>query len=259
MNPLQVGQMLFISDLHLSPARPQVTSMFLGFLQQRARCAQALYILGDLFDCWVGDDDPTPPRDAVLQGLSQLTEAGTDVYIVQGNRDFLLAEGFAVECGAHILDDCAVIDCHGVPTLLMHGDLLCSDDAVYQAFRVMSRTDQWKRNVLARPLWLRLGLARWYRLKSYFHKRAQVDDIMDVNPDTVRQYAQCYNVLQIIHGHTHRPGSHTITDGCQSIRRYVLGEWKRSAKIVSFDADGLKFERISMRSSGELSCQKIAM
>lgn len=247
--------MLFISDLHLSPARSRVTSLFLAFLEQRACQADTLYILGDLFDFWVGDDDPTPPRKTVIRSLRQLAKTGTAINIVQGNRDFLLAEQFAGECGASLLEDCIVIECNNLPTLLMHGDLLCTDDHAYQEFRRLSRSRDWQEKVLGKPLWLRLVLARWYRLRSYLHKRDQMSDIMDVNAETVWQYAERYQVLQLIHGHTHRPGCYLMNKDRQSLHRYVLGEWGPSAEIVSLDTDGLKIEQISMNERGQLNCR----
>lgn len=257
MSTLQVDQMLFISDLHLSPSRPHITSLFLSFLEQRARGVGMLFILGDLFDCWVGDDDPTPPRSEVINGLRQLVDTGTEVNLLQGNRDFLMAEAFAGECGVRLLNDCTVIDCNGKPTLLMHGDLLCTDDHAYQRFRVLSRSHQWQSNVLGKPLWIRLGLARWYRLRSYFHKRQQATEIMDVNTQAVWQYAQDYGVSQLIHGHTHRPGYHAMIEDKQTICRYVLGDWGASAKILALKPCGLVFEKISLNAAGALNCQLI--
>ena len=257
MTSLRIEQMLFISDLHLSPTRPRITSLFLLFLQERARGTTALYILGDLFDCWVGDDDPTPPRMQVIKGLRQLADAGTKVNIVQGNRDFLLAERFARECGAQIINDNTVIDCNGEPTLLMHGDLLCTDDKVYQEFRELSRSVQWQTSVLSKPLWLRLTLARWYRFKSYLHKHQQSTDIMDVNVETVWQYANEHAVSQLIHGHTHRPGYNAMIENNLTLKRYVLGAWGNTARILAVDANGLRFEQISLNTDCELNCKII--
>ncbi len=257
MNTLRVDQTLFISDLHLSPSRPDITSLFLNFLKQRANGVKALYILGDLFDYWVGDDDPTPPRNKILDGLLNLVTSGTEVHLLQGNRDFLLAHHFANKCGAQLLTDCVVINCHGIPTLLMHGDLLCTDDIAYQRFRELSRSNDWQSNVLSKPLWLRLALVRWYRIRSFFHKRQQSSDIMDVNIGTVWEYARKYNVLQIIHGHTHRPGSTRMDNNHQRLNRYVLGDWGKSAKIVCSDPNGLIYETISMDKDGQLECLKM--
>lgn len=257
MTTLRVEQMLFISDLHLSPSCSHTTALFLSFLEQRASNVGVLYILGDLFDYWVGDDDPTPPRIDVIKGLRQLVDAGTQVNLIQGNRDFLLAERFASECGARILNDCIVIDCNGQSTLLMHGDLLCSDDTAYQAFRRLSRNEQWRSNVLAKPLWPRLALVRWYRFRSYLHKQQQATAIMDVNDQTVCEYANHYAISQLIHGHTHRPGHHSIINDTQILERYVLGDWGDSAKILALGSNGLQFEKISLNRQGEFDCKTI--
>jgi UDP-2,3-diacylglucosamine hydrolase len=252
-----IDQTLFISDLHLSPQHPRITALFISFLQQRAVGVATLYILGDLFDYWVGDDDPTPPRTEVIRALRQLVDAGTCVYVLQGNRDFLLAQDFANECGGKILNDCIVIDCNGEPTLLMHGDLLCTDDVAYQQFRALSRGEQWRNNVLAKPLWLRLALVRWYRFRSYLHKQGQSAEIMDVNPVTAWEYAKQHQVAQIIHGHTHRPGSHCMVDNNHTLKRHVLGSWGDSARILVLNENGLQFEQISLNTSGELECEVI--
>ena len=162
---------LFISDLHLSFDKPEITRHFVHFLQTRARQAKTIYILGDLFDAWVGDDDFTAPNAQIRRELKRLTDSGVTVYLQRGNRDFLIGERFARGTGVILLDDYAVIDLEGEKTLLTHGDLLCSDDVAYQTFRTKSRTLEWQQNVLSKPLWLRLIAARWYRIRSFFHKQ----------------------------------------------------------------------------------------
>ena len=179
------NEILFISDLHLSWEKPEITQRFLGFLDHRAIKAKELYILGDLFDAWVGDDDFSPPNPKIRKSLKYLSEAGVKIYFQQGNRDFLLGKRFCEETGIVLLDDPYVIDLFGVPTLLMHGDLLCTDDLPYQAFRRKSRSSEWQQNVLSKPLLVRLLVARWYRIRSYFHKRQKTVEIMDVNQATV--------------------------------------------------------------------------
>ena len=176
---------LFISDLHISLEKPEITNRFLGFLENQAIMANAVYILGDLFDAWIGDDDNTPPNKKIKAQLKKLTDTGTQVFLQQGNRDFLIGQKFCLETGISLLDDYAVIDLYGVKTLLTHGDLLCSDDLPYQAFRKKSHTQEWKQNVLSKPLIIRLIAARWYRFRSHFHKRKKSQEIMDVNQDTV--------------------------------------------------------------------------
>lgn len=236
---------LFISDLHLSLDKPEITRRFLDFLSYRATQAQAVYILGDLFDAWIGDDDFTPPNNKIRARLKQLIDSGTQVYLQLGNRDFLLGQRFAQDTGIKLLDDYAVIDLYGTKTLLTHGDLLCTDDLPYQAFRVKSRSLEWQNNVLGKPLLLRLLVARWYRLRSYWHKRKKSDDIMDVNQDTVINFMQQFDTLRLIHGHTHRPDIHHLTVNKQAAQRFVLAAWtKNKGEILCWNSDGYKIEVI---------------
>lgn len=158
---------LFISDIHLSFDKPKITRHFIHFLRTKARESNAVFILGDLFDAWVGDDDFTAPNAQVRSELKQLTDSGVEVYLLRGNRDFLIGERFARGTGIILLDDYAVIELENERTLLTHGDLLCSDDLPYQAFRAKSHSPEWQQNVLSKPLWLRLCAARWYRLRSF--------------------------------------------------------------------------------------------
>lgn len=236
---------LFISDLHLSLDKPDITRRFLNFLQTRATQAKAVYILGDLFDAWVGDDDFTPPNGKIRKQLKKLTDAGIFVGLQLGNRDFLLGQRFCQATGVTLLDDEVVIDLFGTPTLLMHGDLLCTDDLPYQAFREKSHTPAWQADVLSKPLLIRLLFARWYRLRSFFHKRNKSQDIMDVNPQTVVATLQRHNVTRLIHGHTHRPNVHDIKIGPQDAQRFVLAAWRKEAgEILCWSADGYKIEVI---------------
>jgi len=234
---------LFISDLHLSIEKPEITRRFLDFLTNRATKAKAIYILGDLFDTWIGDDDFMPPNNKARQQLKQLTDSGTKVFLQQGNRDFLLGTRFAQDTGVTLLDDYTVIDLYGTPTLLTHGDLLCTDDIPYQAFRVKSHTPEWQRNVLSKPLLLRLLAARWYRLRSYFHKRKKSQDIMDVNQDTVAKVMREYGTLRLIHGHTHRPTLHRFEINGQAAQRFVLAAWtKDSGEVLCWNNDSYQVE-----------------
>jgi UDP-2,3-diacylglucosamine hydrolase len=236
---------LFISDLHLSLDKPEITRRFLDFLQNRATQATAVYILGDLFDAWIGDDDYTPPNRAIREQLKRLTDSGIHVYLQPGNRDFLLGERFCQETGVVLLGDYAVIDLFGTPTLLTHGDLLCTDDVAYQAFRLTSRAPEWRNNVLSKPLWLRLLAARWYRLRSFFHKRQKNMDIMDANPDTVSEALRQYACLRLIHGHTHRPALHEFELDGKLAHRFVLAAWhKQAGETLCWDASGFKREVI---------------
>lgn len=229
---------LFIADLHLALGKVEITRRFLNFLQHRAAHASALYILGDLFDAWIGDDDNTPPNKAIKQALRTLKDSGSEIFLLQGNRDFLLGQQFCIESGVTLLDDYALIYLDGKPVLLTHGDLLCSDDLAYQAFRIKSRSNDWQQNVLSKPLWLRLLAARWYRFRSYFHKRGKTQEIMDVNQHTVIEALQKYGCYTLIHGHTHRPADHQLLiDGCPA-QRIVLADWKKDSGEVLCWRDG---------------------
>lgn len=234
---------LFLSDLHLSLEKPEITRRFLYFLAHRAKQAQAIYILGDLFDAWIGDDDFTYPNNKIRAALKQLTDTGVKIYLQQGNRDFLLGERFCQEAGVTLLPDYARIELFGTPTLVTHGDLLCSDDMAYQTFRVKSRTPVWRDNVLSKPLLLRLLAARWYRLRSYWHKRKKSDDIMDVNQQTVEAVMQQHGTLQLIHGHTHRPALHNFKLNEQAAQRFVLAAWtKQRGEILVWSLKGYHSE-----------------
>ncbi|MDD5215053.1 MAG: UDP-2,3-diacylglucosamine diphosphatase [Methylococcales bacterium] len=227
---------LFLSDLHLSFDKPQITRHFIYFLQNKARRAKAIYILGDLFDAWVGDDDFTSPNAQIRRELKQLTDSGVKIYFQRGNRDFLIGQRFANETGVILLDDYAVIDLEGEQTLLTHGDLLCSDDLPYQAFREKSRTLEWQQNVLSKPLWLRLIAARWYRIRSFFHKQKKSEYVMDVNQTTVENVMKQYDCTRLIHGHTHRPALHEFMLNGQKAQRFVLSDWNNDGgAVLSFE------------------------
>lgn len=242
MNP----ELLFISDLHLSAARPEAVRRFLAFLGRRASGAEALYILGDLFDAYIGDDDDRFPNAEIKRALRILTVNGTAVLFQHGNRDFLLGERFCRETGVELLDDYAVLDVHGTPTLVTHGDLLCSDDVAYQAARQRVRAPEWKRNALAKPLFARRWYARWYRIKSGWDKKGKTAEIMDVNHETVAETMQRFRVLRLIHGHTHRPAVHKIRLGARAGRRFVLAEWAdgRAGSVLAWSRDGYRIEEV---------------
>jgi len=236
---------LFISDLHLSLEKKEIVRSFLYFLEHTAVKAESLYILGDLFDTWIGDDDNTPPNKSIKQALKQLTDSGTRVFLQPGNRDFLLGSAFQLQTGVKLLGDYHVIELFGVKTLLTHGDLLCSDDVAYQQFREKSRSPQWQQNVLSKPLIIRLLAARWYRFRSFFHKRKKTDDIMDVNQQTVIDMMRQYHCLRLIHGHTHRPAVHDFLIDGQKAQRFVLADWKKdSAEYLRWNASGYSIEQV---------------
>ncbi len=234
----------FISDLHLALEKKEITQHFISFLNNQARNASTVYILGDLFDVWVGDDNNSSPLKEIKTELKQLTDSGTQVFLQQGNRDFLLGQQFCKETGITLLDDYAVIDLNGDKTLLTHGDLLCSDDIAYQEFRKKSHTVEWKQNVLSKPLFIRILAARWYRFRSYFHKRKKSQDIMDVNQQTVVNIMKEHDCLRLIHGHTHRPAIHDFEINGKTAQRFVLAEWKKEGvEILRWNTEGYKVTR----------------
>ena len=229
---------LFISDLHLDPARPAVTGALAGFLEQHRNCT-ALYILGDLFESWVGDDDDTALADEVRGLLRRFTDSGPALFIMQGNRDFLLGEAFCRATGARLLPDPSVISLCGIPTLLMHGDSLCTADIDYQAFRRTSRDPAWQRDVLGRSLQQRRDLASQLRQMSKTANSNKAEDIMDVSPAEVRDKLREYRVRQLIHGHTHRPARHEHPDGV----RWVLGDWDRDGWLLEVTSEGISLNK----------------
>jgi UDP-2,3-diacylglucosamine hydrolase len=236
-------EILFISDLHLALEKPEITKKFLLFLANRAVQAETLYILGDLFDAWIGDDDYSPPSKKIRSHIKQLTDSGTKVFLQQGNRDFLLGDRFCIETGIKLLGDFELINLFGHPTLLTHGDLLCTDDIAYQQFRIKSHSTEWQQYVLSKPLWLRMLAARWYRFRSHFHKRNKTQEIMDVNQQSVVELMQEYATMRLIHGHTHRPAVHDFNINNQPAQRFVLADWKKeTASVLCWSEDGYRVE-----------------
>jgi UDP-2,3-diacylglucosamine hydrolase len=236
---------LFISDLHLAAERSQALALFLRFASGRARQAEALYVLGDLFDAWIGDDDDGPLATAVRTALRDLTHAGVAVFFQGGNRDFLIGEHFAGETGVRLLPDHAVVDLHGTPTLLMHGDLLCTDDVDYQQARVMLRNPAFVADFLAKPLPARTALAAEYRRRSGEATSLKAEDIMDVNAATVVQVMRQHGARRLIHGHTHRPAVHALQIDGEPAERIVLGEWHDDeGQCVCVTESGVEIERV---------------
>ncbi len=235
---------MFIADLHLTPRQPLLARKFYHFLDRKAGRASRLYILGDLFDAWIGDDDSSRFSNAVRQSLRQASSRGLEIFFQPGNRDFLLGSDFCRQTGVQLLPDFQVIDLFGMPTLITHGDLLCTDDVVYQRFRVRSHTPEWRQQVLARPLWQRRLAVRWYRLRSFWHKRGQSETIMDVNQQEVINIMRHYQVIRLIHGHTHRSAAHRLTIDGQAAERIVLADWRgRSGHCLSISDQGVQREQ----------------
>ena len=219
---------LFISDLHLEESRPDITRAFLSFLEQQAAGVESLYILGDFFEAWIGDDERTPLQEQVAGALRQLSDSGTRLFLMHGNRDFLIGDDFCARAGATLLDDPTVIDLYGTPTLLMHGDSLCTADVEYQKFRANMRNPQWQQMILQRPLKERQQMARQLREISMAKNQGKEEFIMDVTPEEVVKDMERHQVQRLIHGHTHRPAVHELTANGQPARRIVLGDWDQN-------------------------------
>jgi UDP-2,3-diacylglucosamine hydrolase len=231
---------LFIADLHLSGERPEITDEFLRFLREDAATAEALYILGDLFEFWIGDDFRDPALEPVLLGLKQLSEQSIPVYLQHGNRDFFIREAFLTETGCQLLKDPVVVDLYGVPTLLTHGDALCTDDIAYQAFRRQVRNPEWQTDFLSKPLEQRLALVKQARTTSQEHTQLQDEYITDVNQQAVEDLMSAHKVQQMIHGHTHRPHIHQLHVNGHAASRIVLGDWYEQTSILACDTAGCK-------------------
>ena len=244
----------FVSDLHLDAERPAITELFLRFLRGEARQAEALYILGDLFEAWVGDDETTEPAPTVRAALRELTQSGVPVYLMRGNRDFLVGPHFAEETGASLLPDPAVVSLYGEPVLLMHGDLLCTDDTAYQAFRNQVRNPAWQSQFLAQPLPARQAFAQQARAASRQHQQGlkeakQLETIADVNADAVEETLRRYGVTRLIHGHTHRPAIHSLRESGACGQRIVLGDWYEQGSVLRVDPEGIELAGLPLASA----------
>ena len=237
---------LIISDLHLSQHRPDTVALFLHFLRERACGAGELYILGDLFDAWIGDDNILPPVPEVVQALRQLTDGGCKLSVMHGNRDFLLGSDFARATGGKLLPDPFVADLGGETTLLMHGDLLCTDDLEYQQARKLLRSPEFIRDFVSRTIEERVQLAAEYRRRSGEVVSLKSADIMDVNQQTVERYMREHQVRRLIHGHTHRPALHEFKLDGMPAQRYVLEDWhEQTGSYLRVDNQSIRQEAFS--------------
>lgn len=238
---------LFIADLHLDEARPDITLLFEQFLaSDEARSADAFYILGDLVEAWIGDDDDAELPARIAQATRGLSDAGVPVYFMVGNRDFLLGPAFAERAGMSLLDDGTVHDIEGVPTLLMHGDVLCTDDIEYQAVRAQVRTDAWKAQVLAMPLEARRAFAAQARSDSKSRTGRIDETIMDVNQGAVEDAMRRAGVRRLVHGHTHRPAIHDFQFDGAPAQRIVLGDWYDHGSVLSIDGEKVDLRGLSL-------------
>ena len=230
---------LLISDLHLEEERPDITRAFLRFLQERAMQADALYILGDFFEVWIGDDGMTPFQHQIAAALRQLSEAGTRIFLMHGNRDFLIGRAFCREAGCTLLKDPSVVALEGERVLLMHGDSLCTADEAYMRMRRILRNPPVLFILRHLPLGKRRQLARKLRNESRAQTRMKAAEITDVTPTEVERVMSEHGVRTLIHGHTHRPCIHAMTVNGQAAQRIVLGDWDRQGWALQIDDHGL--------------------
>jgi UDP-2,3-diacylglucosamine hydrolase len=229
----------FVSDVHLAEERPRIVEQFFAFLANEARASDALYVLGDLFEYWAGDDDLDDPLNRrVSAGFSQLHAAGTAVHFLHGNRDFLVGKAFAARSNAILIADGTLVDLYGTPTLLMHGDTLCTDDVEYQKFRAYARDPVNQARFLAQPLPARHAQLRGFRAESESAKGAKTAEIMDVNRDAVEEALRRSGYPRLIHGHTHRPGRHLHEVDGHTCERWVLADWYANGSYLKCDASG---------------------
>ena len=235
---------LFISDLHLEAARPEIGEQFLAFLRGEARDADALYILGDLFESWVGDDDPNPHYAEIKSAIRSVVDSGVPVFFMHGNRDFMIGERFAEETGVAILDDPETVELYGQDVLLSHGDALCIDDVQYQKVRMMTRDPDWQAMMRAKPLEERLAYAEQARQASRAYSASVGEDIMDVNQDAVVGTFRNRDIDSLLHGHTHRPAVHMVDVDGRQVTRIVLGDWYEQGSVVRWDENGPRLEQL---------------
>ena len=231
---------LFIADLHLQTEEPAITAGFLHFLQDEARTAHALYILGDLFEAWIGDDDPNPLHREMAAAIKALVDSGVPCYFIHGNRDFLIGKRFARESGMTLLPEEKVLELYGRNVLIMHGDTLCTDDTGYLAFRAKVHTPWIQTLFLALPLFIRSRIAAKMRAGSKSANSSKSMTIMDVNPQAVVKVMEKHRVQWLIHGHTHRPDVHQLTANGKPAHRIVLGAWHSEGSMVKVTPEGVE-------------------
>lgn len=238
---------LFISDLHLDAARPEhLTALKQLLARHKGRC-DALYVLGDLFETWIGDDDDTEFNLAAIKAFRDFSDGGSALFFMHGNRDFLLGRAFAEAAGGRLLDEGTVVDLYGTPVLLMHGDSLCTQDEKYMAFRAQVRDPAWQTEMLAKPLEQRRMIAQMMRMQSMQNNANKAQNIMDVTPEEVVRVMEQAGVLHLIHGHTHRPAVHDVPLADGSGKRWVLGDWGTSGwQIVADQEKGLRLESFAI-------------
>lgn len=241
---------LFISDLHIDASRPAIIEQFLSFLQTEAKRAAALYILGDLFESWIGDDAPDSAQSAAIAGLRALTSSGVPCFVMHGNRDFLLSGQFCDMSGARLLPDPLIVTLYGEAVLVMHGDALCTDDRAYQRLRATVRDGDWQRQFLALSIDARRALAGAARAGSRAHTAAMENTITDVNADSVAMALRAAGTSTLLHGHTHRPAIHALEVDGRPRTRIVLGDWYDQGSVLRWDSNGPELKSLARRARG---------
>jgi len=226
---------LFISDLHLAPERPDIIQLFITFLKDQAANAESLYILGDLVEYWLGDDDNAEGLTEAFDCMKQLSDNGLAIYLMHGNRDFLMGEAFATRTGCKLIHEPFIAEFDKTPVLLMHGDILCTDDVRYQELRIMLRNPAWQADFLSKPLAEREQMAIALRKQSQEETQTKAADIMDVNEAAVNQAFIDSDVTLMIHGHTHRPAVHELEVNGSTVKRIVLGDWYSQGSVLEFN------------------------
>ena len=235
---------LFVSDLHLSDERPAQLELFRQFMTGPAQQAGALYILGDLIEVWAGDDDRSAPHPLLMEILREFTAGGGQLYVMRGNRDFLMGERFSNETGARMLKDPSIIELNGRRVLIMHGDLLCTQDVGYQRYRRLVHSSLFQKIFLAIPAFPRVRFAHGFRRFTQWLNRGKPSLITDVDQQTVESVMQQHNVQLLIHGHTHRPGVHDFSINGRDCRRIVIGDWYEQDSVLISDDDGERLARV---------------
>jgi UDP-2,3-diacylglucosamine hydrolase len=229
---------LFISDLHIDANRPEITAHFVDFARTGARDADALYILGDLFESWVGDDAPDAGQRTAIEAIKSLTSAGVPCFVMHGNRDFLLGPQFSAMSGAQLLPDPLIVTLYGEAVLVMHGDALCTDDRAYQRLRATVRDADWQQRFLALSVAQRRALSAVARVGSQAHTASMQYAITDVNAESVAAALRGAGTATLLHGHTHRPGIHPFSVDGRACTRIVLGDWYTQGSVLRWDASG---------------------
>lgn len=241
---------LFVSDLHLEDARPDITRAFFHLLDSHQDRITHLYLLGDIFEVWLGDDTPAACATQLAEKLNLLAARSIRIFLMHGNRDFLLGNDYAIRCGAQLIEEPYPIMLNGSKTLLMHGDALCTRDVEYMAFRKMVRNADWQRTLLARPLDERLAIGRQLREKSQQSAQQKAEYIMDVTEEEVVTLMETHDAALLIHGHTHRPATHHVQLQNRTATRIVLGDWYKQGWYILADENGVRLEAFPFPATG---------